>query len=247
MPALLAYLVALTVLLGTGYGGLHYLSQPDSSALTQSQQAKLAARKKFEREAAIRQSKEDAPEGAATMQSATAPPLPPVRDVAALPAPKVKEIAPTASAPVAAAAPAPAIAAPAASLAPVENNAAEATAVEAKPAVVAAKNPADAMAAIPEPAAAPPTATSPPTPAATAENSEPANPEIAPPAAKRKATKPARKIAKLRPRNKPVMMTLQTVEYPDGRIGQRLVPWNAPQRRTMMTTRMSGGWFGEHD
>lgn len=222
MPALLAYLVALAVLIGGGYGGLHYLSEHKGSELTQVQQAKLAARKKFEREAATRLADRDSdadeqavsPLLAATATPSASPGEAPAAAVEpAVVVPAIRQIAidaPVVTAPegnrsVAAAEAAAPLPAPRPAAAPAD--------IATAPVGSTAK-PADAMAAVAEP--------------------------VAPAAAK-----PARKPRRTAAREQPVLMTLQTIQYADGRIAQRLVPLQTRRRPTQLSR---SDWFGgEYD
>jgi hypothetical protein len=258
MPGLLAYLVALTVLLGGGYGGLHYLSEYSGSGLTQSQQTKLAARKKFEREAATRlASKDDAADEAAERPVAAATPPQPSSDLKASkaapaiaaadptppPVPSVRQIAidtPSNQAP------ARTVEAPAAAIeprtsAPAANEVADEVAAlsPAQPAAplaaivtTPARKPANAMAALPEPASKP---VGPAEKPAVAAEDRPDNAV---------ADRPVRKARKIQTREKPVLMTLQTIEYADGRLAQRLVPLQSPRRPAGITRVSRSEWFG---
>jgi hypothetical protein len=269
MPALLAYLVALTILIGGGYGGLHYLSEHNGPELTKSQQAKLAARRKFEREAATRiADQEDEIEEARPSR------------VAAAAAPDIKpEVAPT---PVTEPAVAPKPVAPVRQIVidtPPEPSASQVPAVVAETAKVEPATPAPAAAPVAAPSVAvataepaAPTAEIPPLPMprpAAAPAVAAAVPAATPPARKpidslaavtaadapavtTAAEKPAaaptpapKRQARTTPaREKPVLMTLQTIEYADGRIAQRLVPLQQPRRAAGATRMSRAEWFG---
>ncbi|MDB5501491.1 MAG: hypothetical protein JWR89_1393 [Tardiphaga sp.] len=247
MPALLAYLIALTVLICGSYSGLSLISARDPSSLTQDQKAKLANRKKFEREAATRLGTNDAveetianvvagpkpenelpkPTAALSGSLSSAAPSPPGREIGVLAPPKPSAIVSgdTKTTGI------PATATP--------DTAARLPTASAAVADVAETT----TAAPPAPGESSPTAKSTASslqvvdryPSASADNSV----QLA------AAEKPSRKTRKASQRRKLVLMTLQTIQFADGRLGQRLVPLQS-RRQSRTITRLSGSeWLDD--
>lgn len=203
MPALLAYLVALCVLLGGGYGGLYVLTHPsDAPTLAQAQPGKTSRAKS--------PTKKTAAEQIAASRAAAGDSEPPIDLAESTPA------TPAASDPPPSAAPSTDLKSETPALSPAPSDQfsareiATAPSQAAEPGTPPASPPADAMVAMPRADATP----------AVAKTEEPKSVE-----------RTSRKTRLAHRHTKPVMMTLRTIEYADGRVEQRLIPLSSSAHR----------------